>query len=335
MRVRLAITAIAASILFGCHFKPAPPPIPECPTADECASIPQIFETSCMTDEDDRSYGFEARNRSTIYDVRINYLEKVKHLNTTLPDESISKVIEVAKNSSEFIGCKITKGFTSEVFDKWSYSIIDACFIGVDCDSTQDKFKPIPPDLNRPENLSCDAACAAGDKWCVKDSISTSSSNLAEKRIAYEMQLFAESLVNNSTNFSHDLKPLSDAINAFSGGSCKRGRYYVDDGEFESAGSQCDLYIEPSQSMIDFAGFHLPGLISGKHTTSPEQFDISFRDSVSGSKPFISIYTSENPNGVLIPINIFYGRKISGSKSNLIFDTQDSYCLSIDVQGGG
>jgi hypothetical protein len=275
-----------------------PEPTPVCQNALACAQVMTFTDQTCpLAFPPASSYSnpnhFDLLNNHPQKTIVVHYQEKVRHLNSTRPDEALNKYVAVSAGQTAPLGCQRTPGLTTDQYDDWVYTLLDACFVS----DTGCQIVPLPkPSKQRDPAKTCTALCMGGDQSCLKYSVT--GAGPVDTQLKNALSAFSSALLNASPPANVSMSSLVSLSNIWSGSNtCSRGDLSIAspapiDFPFSNSGSSCPV------------GFNLPNdtRASSVIVTFPGQLTGTIQMAQAAPRPRLTMAPSDNTHGPMLSI---------------------------------
>ena len=321
---------LALLTLYGCSGGGPPkiPPPHPCETALVCANVDSRSEASCRFVFNDRvnTTLFNMQNNSAGKAIRVKYEEKVRHINSTSADEKVTKTVTVQPRQSETLGCERTKGFLSNQFDEWSYTKLDACYVGDACPGVPEE----KPTKERDPRRTCEDLCLQEDASCLKAQIS--GGGALGGKLRAELTQFSNALAGANPPTDISLKALADISNIYTGGTaCTRGDLHLDASSgtvypFAASGTSCPVGLEVQDLRISSVELTMPGIWSGEMQKTAQGYGLASGDKP--HSPMLEIVELGTSKRVFEPVV-----KVTGGPRRLTLTGEKYYCAEVSWSG--
>ena len=273
-RLVLLLCSICLTLsLVDCGVKPQHPSPQDCQTAAECTRLLADPTPATCTDNKKDSTYYSLINNHLTRKVRVNYEEKVRHLNSTRPNEQVSRTVLLEPRQTTPLGCRYTKGFLSEQFDEWTYSSLQSCFDG-ECPAITQK-----PGGTRDPKTTYEELCDRQDKSCFVLELANTPN---EKKLGDALAQLTISLANRPIPVQHSMDEFAMLANTYMGtNTCQRTPLTINQtNEVATAGTTCRVGAgTPNDSLISEFEFSLDGEILGDlERSSSSNYRVSFKD---------------------------------------------------------
>lgn len=308
--------------LVGCTRNvPKPAPARICASAMECMAVESRVDNSCkLPFGGSNSILYAATNIHPSRKIYATYEEKVRHLNSTRPDEKVSKMVAVETRTIEPLGCARTKGLIGDQIDEWSYTITAACFAN-ECPSP-----PIAkPSANRDPRLSCEQLCERDDKSCLKVRIDPMDTSVSQK-----LDVFSRDLMSAIPPQRVKMSELIFLSNAYTGSSiCVRGELELAGSgtpayQFNNAGASCPIGFSVKSGYVSALEAFFPGDYSGQfENVAGKSWSLISEDE--SHSPTLVITESPAGNLVSEPLAAIQG----SSRGQITFTGKKYYCAQV------
>jgi hypothetical protein len=270
--------SLAVSALAGCNPSPfpTPGPPPPCDPAKVCAKVFQRPAANCQEGPRRDKNQYFLRNDHPDRNLWVSYQERIDHLNQPgIPPTVTPNLRRIAPKAELELSCEY-KLANPDAFDRWSYSVLTACF---DNDPAC-QVHAIPPG---PAPATCATRCTSPD--CMWRKLTPRTSPI-ERAALLAAANEVRRVLYSSLPTRFDLNQLLGI-----GAACEpRSPVDVDpNGAFISTGSTCQVWLGPFnhpeitaiQMTVDAT---VGGVISGSTPTknltptSPEQMLMNYYD---------------------------------------------------------
>ena len=238
------------------------------------------------------------------------------HQGKTLADarSDIYQEILAGQANDKLVGCDYTPDTSTQnggTID-WSYSIVDACFEGVNCP------QPVVAPAGTRHN-TCEQSCKNGDPNCLVADLRSAPSNLQTSLGNFESDLLS---VQNFPAYV-DTSDLVKFVNQINGDmNCTRDPFNILDasGHFENGGGSCDFAVKTTGASPVVYQISFPGKWTGTFAKLGNAYVVVSPDD-SHNPSFEIISTGETD-----PIN-----EVDGDSQKMLFSGAKYYCALVKM----